>query len=90
MAEVPHTDQELVRLYIGGDRMAQYRLYKQYSRTMYNLCLRMVSNKLEAEDLLQEAFVKIFRDMTSFRGQSTLGAWLRRIVINQLTYYNSI
>lgn len=43
----------------------------------------MVSNRTEAEDLLQEAFVKMFRELPSFRGQSTLGAWLRRIVINQ-------
>ena len=50
---------------------------------MYNLCLRMVSNKSEAEDLLQEAFVKMFRELPSFRFQSTLGAWLRRIVVNQ-------
>ncbi len=50
---------------------------------MYNLCLRMVSDRSEAEDLLQEAFVKIFRELHSFRRQSTLGAWLRRIVINQ-------
>lgn len=50
---------------------------------MYNLCLRMVSDKSEAEDLLQEAFVKMFRGLPSFRGQSTVGAWLRRIVINQ-------
>ena len=50
---------------------------------MYNLCLRMVSEKSEAEDLLQEAFVKVFRELPTLRGQSTLGAWLRRIVINQ-------
>jgi len=43
----------------------------------------MVPDKSEAEDLLQEAFVKMFRELPSFRGQSTLGAWLRRIVINQ-------
>jgi RNA polymerase sigma-70 factor (ECF subfamily) len=43
----------------------------------------MVSNRSEAEDLLQDAFVKMFRELPSFRGQSTLGAWLRRIVINQ-------
>jgi len=43
----------------------------------------MVSDRSEAEDMLQEAFVKIFRELPSFRGQSTPGAWLRRIVINQ-------
>ena len=82
-AGIPDINQELIGLCIRGDRVAQYRLYKQYSRTMYNLCLRMVPHKSEAEDLLQEAFVKMFRELPSFRGQSTLGAWLRRIVINQ-------
>jgi len=79
----PDINQELIELCIRGDRVAQYRLYKQYSRTMYNLCIRMVSDKSVAEDLLQEAFVKIFRELHTFRGQSTVGAWLRRIVINQ-------
>jgi len=82
-ANIPDINQELIGLCIRGDRVAQYRLYKQYSRTMYNLCMRMVPDKSEAEDLLQEAFVKMFRELPSFRGQSTLGAWLRRIVINQ-------
>jgi len=82
-AEPPDINQELIAQCIRGDRVAQYRLYKQYSVAMYNLCLRMVSDRSEAEDLLQEAFVKMFRELPSFRRQSTLGAWLRRIVINQ-------
>ncbi|MCX6284126.1 MAG: RNA polymerase sigma factor [Bacteroidetes bacterium] len=82
-ANIPDINQDLIGLCIRGDRVAQYRLYKQYSRTMYNLCLRMVPNKSEAEDILQDAFVKMFKELPSFLGQSTLGAWLRRIVINQ-------
>jgi len=50
---------------------------------MFNLCMHMVSERSDAEDIMQEAFVKIFRELTSFRGESTLGAWLKRIVINQ-------
>lgn len=80
--KIPDINQELIASCIRGDRVAQYRLYKQYSRTMYNLCLRMVSNRSEAEDLLQEAFVKMFRELPTFRFQSTTGAWIRRIVIN--------
>jgi RNA polymerase sigma factor (sigma-70 family) len=82
-AILPDINQELIGLCLRGDRVAQYRLYKQYSRSMYNLCLRMISDRSEAEDILQEAFEKVFRELPSFRGQSTLGAWLRRIVINQ-------
>jgi RNA polymerase sigma factor (sigma-70 family) len=76
-------DQELIRLCLKGDRVAQYRLYKQYARTMYNLCLRMVPDTSEAEDLLQESFVKMFRELHTYQGKSTPGAWLKRIVINQ-------
>lgn len=76
-------NQNLIELCIRGDRVAQYLLYKQYSRSMYNLCIRMVSDRYEAEDILQEAFIKIFRDINTFRRQGTLGAWLKRIVINQ-------
>ena len=82
-AGTPDITQELIAQCIRGDRVAQYRLYKLYSTAMYNLCLRMVPDRSEAEDLLQESFVKMFRELPSFRGQSTVGAWLRRIVINQ-------
>ena len=81
-SNIPDINQELIGSCIRGDRVAQYRLYKQYSRSMYNLCLRIVPDRSEAEDLLQEAFIRMFRELPSFRGQSTLGAWLRRIVIN--------
>ena len=49
---------------------------------MYNICLRMVSNRMDAEDVLQNAFVEVFRGLKSFKGTSTLGAWIKRIVIN--------
>jgi RNA polymerase sigma factor (sigma-70 family) len=66
-----------------GDRVAQYRLYKLYSQAMYNICLRMVSNEQEAQDLLQESFIKAFSKLKTFRGDCTFGVWLKRIVINQ-------
>jgi len=49
---------------------------------MYNLCIRMVADRTEAEDLLQEAFIKAFRQLHSFRWECTPGAWLRKIVTN--------
>jgi RNA polymerase sigma-70 factor (ECF subfamily) len=79
----PDINQELIASCNRGDRVAQYRLYKLFSNSMYNLCSRMVADKAEAEDLLQEAFVRVFRQLGSFRGECTLGAWIRRIVINQ-------
>lgn len=74
---------ELIHQCIRGDSRAQYRLYKLYSKAMYNICIRMLSNRHEAEDILQEVFISAFRNMKSFKADSTLGAWLKRIVINK-------
>ncbi|HAF27598.1 MAG TPA: RNA polymerase subunit sigma-24 [Bacteroidales bacterium] len=60
-----------------------YRLYKLYVQAMYNTCIRMVSNQFDAEDIIQESFVKAFNNLDSFRGESSFGSWLKRIVINQ-------
>jgi RNA polymerase sigma-70 factor (ECF subfamily) len=66
-----------------GDNRSQYRLYKLYSRAMYNICVRMLPNKIDAEDVLQDAFVSAFKNLKNYRGDSSFGAWLRRIVINK-------
>ena len=49
---------------------------------MYNICVRMLKDQMEAEDVLQHSFVDVFRNLRSFKGQSTIGAWIKRIVIN--------
>lgn len=65
-----------------GDRRAQFELYKLYSRAMYNICLRMLKHEADAEDVLQRSFVDIFTKLKSFRQESSVGAWMKRIVIN--------
>jgi len=65
-----------------GNALAQYKLYSLYSRAMYNICQRMMNSKEEAEDMLQEAFTDAFRKLHSFRYESSFGAWIKRIVIN--------
>ena len=65
-----------------GKRQAQFELYRLYSRAMYNICLRMVKNELDAEDLLQNSFVDVFTKLGTFRFQSSVGAWIKRIVVN--------
>lgn len=79
---IPVSQQELVNKCLGGDRRAQFEVYQSYSRAMFNICLRMMGKREEAEDVLQNAFVDVFTKMGSFRGESTLGAWIKRIVIN--------
>ena len=66
----------------AGDARSQYRLYKLYSKAMYNIAIRLLANKMDAEDVLQEAFVAVFGKLDKFREESTFGAWLKRIVIN--------
>ena len=70
-----------------GNSQAQYRLYHQYSKAMYNLAYRMTNNREDAEDILQETFIDCFRNLTTFRFESTFGAWLKSILINRSINY---
>lgn len=76
----PHS--EIVDACKQGNRQAQHKLYSLYSKAMYNICLRMVKEQLDAEDLLQNSFVDVFTKLHSFKQESTIGAWIKRIVIN--------
>ena len=62
---------------------AQFEIYKLYYKAMYNTCLRLVKNPMEAEDVMQEAFLAAFRNIDSFRGEVSFGSWLKRIVVNR-------
>lgn len=77
------SNEELIEKCKAGDSRSQYLLYKTYSKAMYNICIRMVPNTEDAEDLLQESFIAAFRNIKKYRGESTFGTWLRRIVINK-------
>ena len=86
-AQAIHIHSELINRCRQGDREAYYKLYKLYSRSMYNVGFRIVNNTEEAEDVLQEAFTSAFRNLHHYRGESTFGAWLKRIVINKAINY---
>ena len=66
----------------AGDHRAFAQLYSVHKRRIYSLCLRMVSNSAEAEDLTQEAFLQLHRKIATFRGDSAFSTWLHRLVIN--------
>ena len=76
-------EKALVESCLSGLRSAQAALYDRYSKAMYNICLRMMTMPEEAEDLLQESFVDVFSHLHSYRYESTLGAWIKRIVVNR-------
>jgi len=66
----------------NGDRAAFEYLYRSHSRRVYAVCLRMVGNTTEAEDLTQEAFLLLFRKIHTFRGESAFSTWLHRLAVN--------
>ena len=78
--ELPEAD--AIRLAQKGDAAAFERLYQLHSRRVYALCLRMVGNTAEAEDLAQEAFLQLFRKIHTFRGESAFSTWLHRLAVN--------
>jgi RNA polymerase sigma-70 factor, ECF subfamily len=66
----------------SGDHHAFAQLYSLHKRRIYSLCLRMVGNVAEAEDLTQEAFLQLHRKIATFRGDSAFSTWLHRLAIN--------
>jgi len=65
-----------------GNRRMQEELYRRFSPRMYAVCLRYAGNAEEAEDILQEGFIKIFKKLGSFRGEGSFEGWIRRIFVN--------
>jgi len=76
------TEAEAIRLAQAGDAAAFEFLYGLHSRRVYALCLRMVSNPSDAEDLMQEAFLQLFRKIGTFRSESAFSTWLHRMTVN--------
>lgn len=76
------TTAELVECAKNGDEVAVEQLYSRYAGRIYTLCLRMACNRTGAEDLTQEIFLRTFRNLHTFRGDSTFSAWLYRLSSN--------
>ena len=80
--EYKNIHRDIVEGCLTGNRLAQQKLYQLYSQAMHNICLRMLNNETDAEDLLQNSFVDVFTKLHYFRFDSSIGAWIKRIVIN--------
>lgn len=78
------SDYDLAQASARGDLAAFEMLYERHHRRVYSLCLRMLANPTEAEDLAQEVFVQLFRKIGSFRGESAFTTWLHRMTVNQV------
>lgn len=66
-----------------GDQKAQFQIYKLYYKAMYNTSLRIVSDTMEAEDIMQESFLSAFEKIDTYSGTVSFGAWLKKIVVNR-------
>jgi len=65
-----------------GERKAQEMLYNSLAAKMYNVCIRYASSDVEAEDMLQNGFVKVFQSISNFRGEGSFEGWIRRVMVN--------
>ncbi len=81
--EVINIHEALIARCKSGDQAAHHKLYKLYAKAMYNVGYRITRSEEEAQDVLQEAFISAFRNLDRYRGESTFGAWLKRIVVNK-------
>jgi RNA polymerase sigma-70 factor (ECF subfamily) len=73
---------KLVRECLAKKPEAQKLLYEHFSETMLGICYRYTKSLKDAEDVLQEGFVKVFRNLHQFKNEGELGAWIRRIMVN--------
>jgi RNA polymerase sigma-70 factor (ECF subfamily) len=82
-------EKEILRQCAQNNSKAQRLLYERYAPALLGICVRFTGNREEAEDVLQEAFVKIFLNIKDFEGRSSLMSWMRRIAINTaITLYH--
>jgi RNA polymerase sigma-70 factor (ECF subfamily) len=73
----------LIRKCVEWDRNAQNALYKMFASRMFTVCLRYSSSREEAEDILQEGFMKVFENIKNFRREGSLEGWIRKIMMNE-------
>lgn len=81
--KVKDIHQDLIDRCMNNDRIAQMKLYDLYYRAVYSSIIRIVKDPMEAEDLMQEAFLSAFSNMKNFRSESSFGTWIKKIGINR-------
>jgi len=73
---------ELIAGCIRGDRQCHLALFQQYSGKLLGVCIRYTRHRMEAEDILQDAFIKIFNNLQKYEGKGSFEGWMRRIAVN--------
>src|SRR5580698_9216620 len=86
--EHKYTIEELISRCKAGERKAQELLYKQFASKMLGVCFRYATDKMEAEDMLQNGFIKVFQKIADYRGDGSFEGWMRRIMVHcSIEYY---
>jgi RNA polymerase sigma factor (sigma-70 family) len=86
--EHKYTIDELIKRCRSGERKAQELLYKQFAAKMLGVCMRYATDKMEAEDMLQDGFIKVFKKIDEFRSEGSFEGWIRRIMVHSsIEYY---
>ena len=80
--DLPDGQQLIIKGCIAGDRASQQKLYNLYARKMMGVCMWYARNKEEAEEILQDGFIRVFTYINTFKGEGSLEGWIRRIMVN--------
>ena len=76
------TEQEIIQGCIKQNRHCQQALFNLYATNFMTICLRYANSQMEAEDMMQEGFIAIFKNIEQFKNNGSFGGWLRRIIVN--------
>lgn len=77
-----HAEETLIANCLRGDRKSQKDLYDLYAPRLFSVCLKYTKNQMDAEDVLQDSFVKLFNNLDKFKGDGSFEGWMRRIIVN--------
>ncbi len=75
--------EDLVKGCLKNDQKSQRDLYERYSALMYSICFRYVGDSVQAEDIMISGFMKIFKNITQYKGSGSFEGWMRRIIVNE-------
>ncbi|MFO8054181.1 MAG: sigma-70 family RNA polymerase sigma factor [Bacteroidales bacterium] len=76
------SEKELIQRCISGEQKAQKQLYQRYAPKMWAVCLRFVKSKMEAEDVMQEGFIKVYSSLKQYNGEGSFEGWIRKTIVN--------
>lgn len=83
-----NSEQQFINACVRNERWAQKQLYEEHYPQMMGVCLRYANNEQDSLDILQEGFIKVFRNISKYQAGTTLNAWIRRIMVNTaIDYY---